>query len=509
MAGGVQVGLDTNRDRRGAPESPQRREYGREVELGTIDSITSVNAGLAHQPMAPALARGDTNQTAGQENTNRLVPPKNESKGTSVFLLDTYPRSQHPQFFSEVERLVPTSKTITLIAIGLNLLWEKHILDILIRRAKSGEAKVTICMGNPYNPHIKSRWIEESQLQRPRGKHGTRNNLQALLEQIADAGDPANIRVLVFEHYPTFATLIFDDHIFFYPYAYQLVGNNSPIFHIKNDNRSDEVRFFLENAERIVSNSVPAKDVINARLNRRYCSDNWISVAVYIVPEKESTFYQFGSSILGYDVHSRHLLPVNTQDIKELRKYVGKAETFGFHATLADALFFVSEKELERVKAEVRDLCEELKPFKLSNLRLTDQFREGDDLVVLCDDESGTTEILHHELVSRVYSHAISSNYRTGRTHNSLPTNKRTRAELMIDWYGAPYILNDFVLHFTLCSDLPGDNEKKKDILRKAREMFEAQVKESALIVDEICVMIRRGNDSHWKICASYPLSKE
>lgn len=420
------------------------------------------------------------------------------------FVIRTYLRSQDPRFFLEVERLIPLTKKITLISSGLNLIWNKHILDALIERARSGAAEVIICVGNPYSPHIQSRWIEEMQYIRPQfGREAMAENLEMLLQQISEAGAP--ISVLLFEHYLTFATLIFDDNIFVYPYAYELLGNFSPIFHLRN-NGSPEAKFFLDNARRILSKSVPARDVINAHLNRRYWSNKWISLAVFVIPDLNSTFYDFGCRILGYDVRGQKLIPPSTQEIDSLRKYVGEAQEFGFHATLADHLFFASEKSIDRIKAEIKALSEDFKPFTLSDFRVAESFRERDTLVILCNDESGATEALHFELVSRMYRCAVSSIYLTGRAQNKLPAKHTARMELMIRRYGAPYILKEFDLYFTLCSRLPNEKRARSEAIQAANNLFKSMVKESELQIADICLVVKRPEDSYWRILEVFPL---
>ncbi len=193
-----------------------------------------------------------------------------------IVFLGGYPRSQHPNFFAEVEKLLPKAKKITLIATGLNLIWEKHILDLLIDRAKSGDAIVTICLGNPYSPHVEDRLIEEEMQgnRPPVGRDGIIRNVKALVERLDAAGNPPNFSVVLFENYPTFATLIFDQELFIYPYGYQVLGNVSPIFHFQN-NDSEESKFFISNAERIIRDSVSAKDIVSRKINPKFYSDSW------------------------------------------------------------------------------------------------------------------------------------------------------------------------------------------------------------------------------------------
>ena len=112
--------------------------------------------------------------------------------------------------------------------------------------------------------------------------------------------------------------MIFDNDIFMYPYAYQVLGNISFILHLRNDG-SEKARFFISNAKRIHRDAVPAREVIAARANRRFYSDKWIAAAVYIVPEASDPLYKFGSPILGYDIWQQKSVEAETQDIANVR----------------------------------------------------------------------------------------------------------------------------------------------------------------------------------------------
>ncbi len=435
------------------------------------------------------------------QETTPAKPPQ------SSFVAKTYPRSQHPAFFTEVETLTPVAKKITLIATGLNLIWEKHIADLLIQRASSKEAEVTICLGNPWNPHVENRLIEEEMrgARPPIGKQGIERSIRDLVQRHKAAGSPPGLRICLFNHYPTFATLIFDRDIFIYPYAYQVLGNTSPVFHVI-DNDSKEALFFLRNAERIVSDAVPAADLVAIMEDHKHYSEKWLGVAVYVVPKPASEFYQYGSSVLGYDVWKEKELPLGDSELADLREYTGDALEYGFHATLVDALYCVSESDVDRIRAELRTLSEDFAPFVLSCFRIDSTFRGGSDVVVRCEDASGTVEALHHELLSRVNRLAISSRYITGHTKKGVPSQDRARSSLMIRRYLSPFILSRLEPHFTLCTNMPRDEDTRAKVVQKL-EAGLANLGELSVEVDGICLMVRRHEEAHWRVLESYALS--
>ena len=421
------------------------------------------------------------------------------------FLKRGYSRSQHPDFFAEVERLVPQAKRITLVATGLNLIWEKHLLDLMFQRAKAGDAEVTICLGNPFSPHVEDRLIEEETRDNrpPVGREGILKNVAALVERLAKAGNPRQCRVLLFEHYPTMATLVFDEDIFFYPYAYQVLGNLSPIFHLNNDG-GEVASFFIHNMERIVRDAVPAEEVLKGRRSPGQVSPSWIAAAVYAIPQLTDPFYELGSSILGYDIRNER----NTEPgpFSDLRKYVGDARPFGLHATIADALFFATESAVDRVEAELRMLTKDFSPFVFSGLRVVHGIDERGDIVVRCKDDSGTCEAIHHEMVSRVYGMAISSYYISGGGGDRM-SRLGKRDALMMHRYGAPFIFDRFRLHFTLLANPPADPVETSNATQTIEKEM-ARLESDKVMIQEL-VLVTMASDGLWRIRERFPLTRE
>ncbi len=391
--------------------------------------------------------------------------PNEQSKNNSTlpFFKGTYPHSQDPNFVIEIEKLIPKSKKIVFIATGLSIIWNRHIVDVLIEKAVKGKIDVTICLANPLNPNVERRLIEEEikQEKAPVGKAGIINIIKSLCQRLNAVGNPSNFRLCLFENYPTIATMIFDDDIFIYPYIYRTLGNLSPVFHFKHDD-SEIVKFYLDNASRIVEDAIPANNVFQILENRQYFSDNWFSLAVYFIPDAESNLYKFGSQILGYDIYQNKI--IDFAPIEGLKEVVGEAQLYAFHSTIADGLFFVTTSQIEKIKAELRYMLSEMKPFKLSNLQINGEFTNQKTIVISTEDNSGQCELIHFELINRVYKSAISSNYLASKTGNYSDKDKSLRSELLINKLGSPYIMKEFRPHFTLCSNV-NNSEIKNDIM--------------------------------------------
>jgi len=187
------------------------------------------------------------------------------SRDIPIFL-DRYPRSEDESFISTIKEIIPRSKKIILIATGLNMLMREGIKELLLNQANSGQSQVTItiCLGNPFSPCVQSRLKEEEAdgTVPPVGSDGILRLAKSVLAELKKVGNPANFQLLMFNNYPTFATLIFDEHIFFYPYGYQILGNKSPVFYLRNDGNT-EAEFIVSNVQRIINDSEKAIDVIN------------------------------------------------------------------------------------------------------------------------------------------------------------------------------------------------------------------------------------------------------
>lgn len=413
------------------------------------------------------------------------------------FMRAGYPRSQHPEFFSEVERLLPNAKRITLVAMGLNLLWQKNILDCLLHRAETENINVTICLGNPFNPHVEDRLIEEEMRDSrpPVGRSGIIKNSLSLLDKIEEMQFNRNFKFLFFEHYLTIATLAFDDDIFLYPYAYQEFGNLSPVFHIHNDG-SEVPKFFMENLERIVSDVVPANEIIRNRRSPGLVSSSWLEAAVFIIPDIDDPFYKFGTMILGYDIWNER--SIARERFSDFGDFVGGAKDFGFHSTIVDALYFASESVLDRVSAELRHISEIFRPFWVSNLSVVAGLDKRGDVVISCTDPSGTMEALHHELVSRVYNLSISSRHLASRSRTELQS-ETARDQMMMMRYGAPFIIGEYRPHFTLLSSPPKEKGAVSNIVRELQNFLLESGCEK-IHIDKLALVTRGRSTDSWRI---------
>lgn len=417
----------------------------------------------------------------------------------------SYPYSQDPDFFRDVEGLIATSEHITLIAIGLSLIKQPHLLDVLLTRANNGRAIVTLCMANPYSPLVQERWIEEMQGVEPQfGIEGSRRALNSLVTRLERESISSNFRFVLFEHYPTFATLIFDREIFIYPYGFQLIGNFSPVFRFRSIDQSRETKFFLENADRVVESSVSAVSVVRSHVSNA-ADEDWTALMVCFVPAEHEDSYVFGTDVLGYDVINARV-PEGVNAYRSVHAQVGLAEQFGFQLTISDPLYFASVSAERHILAILRALCLEFSNFEIELQDPTAEFRNGDGLVIRCLDRGGALEALHCELVSRIYRQAISSDFRGSGSKTHLPLTDPRKADLFIRHYGSPYVLSSFEPHFTLLSGLTQSPAKRRKTVQFMSKAFSDRVSNRKLSVESLCVMKRDMDSARWRIVERVPL---
>jgi hypothetical protein len=230
--------------------------------------------------------------------------------------------------------------------------------------------------------------------------------------------------------------------------------------------------------------------------------------AVYLVPSKRSDLYQFGSQILRYDVHEKKAPDVAkwynppAKLRRSLKDAVGVAGDFGFHLTVADALYCANQDDIRLIGEEVKFVAQEFDPFTLQ-LDIVKDFPNSKGIALVCQDPSGTLEALHHEMVARVYRKAVASNYSLGLAAPDRDQDQE-RARLMIAHYHAPYVLQRFKPHFSLLSNVPA--AEKEEIYQYLKNLFEKNVREPSIKISKMAVMRRPDPHGHWQIDREYPL---
>lgn len=402
------------------------------------------------------------------------------------------------EFFQLLAR---NANQIVLVGTGLNILYRSGTLGLL---EPGNKHRWEIYVANPYSPEVEARLIEEEtgSPKPPVGKAGLIKRLEMLLDFERKRGD-GTLVVRLFSHYPTISFFIIDNrHYFFYPYGFSTLGDFSPVVCCSADNPEDTalVRFLDEQYKRTKNSSVDAALVHALRSGatfdvetRRSIQGKLTPFAVYIVPQDGTELYDFGSACLGFDL--RRQVAVQS---RWPPRYVRNTAEFGFHLTVADALYFAEHWSVQMLQRELRVLAGEFWRFPLQ-FELTPGFPDASSVSLVCRDDTGTLEALHHELVFRCYRRAIASNYSSFFGNDQAKMNRvygssHSRGELMIERYHAPYILNEFKPHLSLLSNVePAD-------MMTVLKALEQSLPRSPFIVSSLCLLTKPTDGAHWKI---------
>jgi len=470
------------------------------VLLGVLLAVgTEVPGGLA--PVVYAIAclilivaaghflieyRTLVTKSAAPTETRAISRPQN---------VETFAASDSREFRNRVEALILAARHVVLIGTGLNLLNRDPFAREVILRAAHGDCRLEIYLADPASPRVRMRLAEEElgNYKPPVGRKGLEIRLTTLLAAWRSAGRPSSIKIGLFSHYLTMATLLIDDDYFVYPYGFATLGNFSPVLYLSKTNPANAgfIEFLELQYQLVKEHSIDAETVVVHRSKKRRRFDQLVPFALYYVPPAESALYEFGTKVLGYDIRDRQLIKSPWSDD------VGSAAAFGFHLTLADALYFFTEAEVRAVVADLEIRLQDFASFDVGNFRICERFPDKRSVSLRFDDNSGSLEALHHELVHCAYSLAAESDYSLGRAALTRDSDSH-RAATMIKHYQAPYILGRFQPHFTLATNV---EHKRQGPLRAEVEKFaESKQLESTVRIARLAVMSRDPGRDQWVI---------
>jgi hypothetical protein len=419
-----------------------------------------------------------------------------DSSATKKDAFQLFARSDSSEFAQRFESLARQADRIILIGTGINILHRDPVLLDLLERVVQKKCTLEVYLANPFSRQVESRLIEEEigNIKPPVGKQGLIQRLETMLEKQKELGDPPNFTLSVFSNYPTVAMFIIDTEYFLYPYGYTLLGNLSPVMQFSRNRPADRpmIDFMEGQYQRIKVNSVDARLVMDVYHHRKVQVNRLVPFAVFLIPPAESALYRFGSEVLGYDIHE------NRQGASPFAPWLGNAGEFGFHLTVADALYMYSQRDVDSLQKEIEFVLQ-----GMPSLPLKLQFKEGfpnkSSVSLVCENESGLLEYLHHELVARCYRTAAGSNYDLGLVSADRGGGSE-RTRWMIQHYHAPYILGKFQPHFTLLTALPAEASERRKTLDQLGQMYEERVPDEEIELRELYLMRRPQMNRPWQI---------
>jgi hypothetical protein len=434
----------------------------------------------------------------------RTLQPRSSEHSDEKLIISGRSPSNTPEFYQEVERLIKDAHRVKFISMGLQVLLEGHILETLTQRAISEKVEVVACLANPFSPEVIDRLIEEESAgnRPPVGRLGIERNIRALLKHLDNVNNPSNFRVLLFEHYPTYATYMIDRDVFIVPYMYRMLGWQAPVLHFK-DKGSAVARSLVDSAERMLKDAVPAQDVFGSERIRRKQSDDWTQVCVAIIPDAKQRVSRFGAAAVGFDISRGSRAETSLGTILGLEKSVGDLAERGFCAPVVGPLYLPNQPAVQRVVATLTLVAADLPRFHLTNWRIEDRWRTTGEIVLSCQDDSGVAEALHSELAPRVYRRALTVLPPGGRP----ATGGRfaARDSLMIRRYGSPDVLSRFDVHFPICVDPPMDSVARRGLVEHLANAFR-EVGMDSVLIDRVHVIVKESAAPNWEVRATCDL---
>ena len=410
--------------------------------------------------------------------------------------LEIFARSDSTEFAQRFEILAHKADRIILIGTGINILHRDPLLLDLLDRVSKGKCTLEIYLANPFSRQIEARLIEEEvgNMKPPVGKQGLIQRIETLLEKQKELGNPPNFGLSLFSNYPTVAMFIIDTEYFLYPYGFALLGNLSPVMQFSRNRPTDRpmIDFMEGQYQRIKTSSTDAQLVMDIYHRRKPSLEKLTPFAVYLIPGADTPLYEFGSQTIGYDVFE------NRQILSPWAAYIGNASEFGFHLTIADALYLFHPRDLDLLIKEIEFLVQGIPPINLE-LQLKEGFPNESSLSIMCTDSTGVLEYLHHEMVARCYRNAAGSNYDLGVTKADR-NDSLARSKLMIQRYHAPYILQKFQPHFTLLTNLPDSVKERKEIVDSLKQVYSQQISQNHIELRSLFVMRRPQLARPWQI---------
>jgi hypothetical protein len=410
-----------------------------------------------------------------------------------------YPRSDSNEFHSSVESQLLGAKRIVMAGIGLNILYRENFAQALLDRASNGDCRLELYFADPFSPAVRQRLNEEElgAVRPPVGRSGLLRRLHGLRNEWQRRGRPPGWSVHLFAFYPTFALIIVDDEYLMYPYGHAVIGNFSPVFRFSRKDPAHQhvVQFFESQCAWLKQTSSELCQTLDAREGNVTNPADLVAFAIYFVPSSDSPLYRFGTGVIGYDLRNKD----NSPSLEPRDDAVGEARGYGFHLTLVDALFMLTESEAKAAWVEVQGIAAEIGKFELTNLTFKPGYPTAHSAAIVARETTGRLEALHSELVSRIYRQAVASNYSLGRASRLLKdSDLDERERFFIHRYKAPYILTKFQPHFTLLSNYRPDEHS--DLIEELASRFGAEVSDRHITVDRLALMALRPSSSRWEI---------
>jgi hypothetical protein len=224
--------------------------------------------------------------------------------------------------------------------------------------------------------------------------------------------------------------------------------------------------------------------------------DNGPRYAIYFVPEADTKFYRYGSSILGYDCYSGKTVDFPGwfgDDAVNWNELTATPRRYGFHATLK-APFHLSpsctEAQLVKALQNFAALGHAIHSFA-PTIRLLNGFFA---VVPVEAEPALDTLAASCTTLFDAYRAPMSPQERGRRV--ALGLNQSQIQNL--DRWGDPYALSEFRFHMTLTGKVPAG--RRKAILATLLNGFRAMRVEAAIAIDRLALLKQDTPDSAFRV---------
>jgi hypothetical protein len=220
--------------------------------------------------------------------------------------------------------------------------------------------------------------------------------------------------------------------------------------------------------------------------------------AVYYIPPAQSSLYQHGSEILGYDVRTGTMLPEDNPTRAALPEFdpawAALPQTYGFHVTMGYSLYFDGET-LPQIEQEMEDVFNCFSPdvefiFTPASERVV--FWQ-DEIVVLRYDPNPALLMLHTMLIARVNPLGTGSNMSEVYTQKDVAAFPLVNLHRVRKYY-TPYMLDGWTPHFTLM--MPYKGTQPEAVRVALLDLFDNE----PIKVESICLLVRQDGETHYRL---------
>lgn len=218
------------------------------------------------------------------------------------------------------------------------------------------------------------------------------------------------------------------------------------------------------------------------------------TLAVYITPPAEDSFYQFATELLGYDIWSGKSTPH-----AQFADWVGGAAAFGIHCTIGDALVFRDEDEPE-IRTRLSWICSRVQPFELTDFQINHSFWAGVKLLVAgFSEDTGQLRTVAGLIATTINPLYIGSPYYP----KLLPLLPEYSEQYYLK-YGAPQVLEHYIPHFTLASSIPNE-AARAELVSYVQKTFFDKSEEYSQAVDRVH-LVNLKSDGFYEVIGTYML---